>query len=107
MHASYQRVQRLFEDGIRTGRIKVHRDYSTAAAAAFPDHCFDGIYIDAARDYMSVNSDLHAHRDKVKPDGFILGHEFSNCRDRQYFGVIPAVREFTMESDFELLLFTS
>ena len=107
MQASHDRVQRLFADDTKTGRVEIHRDYSTSAALTFPDHYFDWVYIDAEHDYTSVKTDLEAFRDKVKPDGVILGHDFSRRHDRAYFGVITAVREFAIEHAFEILLITN
>ena len=105
MNEAYQDVQNGFRDDIGTGRVVLHRTYSTEAAATFPDHYFDWVYIDAMHDYVSVRADLLAFAPKVKPDGFILGHDFSTYKPK--FGVIPAVREFTRSAGFDLALVTN
>jgi len=109
MHAAYEQVQRIFHDDIVAGRTELHRAYSTEAAACFADHYFDYVYLDAMHAYEHVLADLMAYKDKVKPDGFILGHDFSNTRmgRAKKFGVIRAVREFTAREAFELVLVTN
>lgn len=109
MLGAYDRVTRKFADAVTAGGIEIHRTYSTQAAVEFPDHYFDWIYIDAMHSYESVLADLHAYEQKVKPDGFILGHDFSNTktgRARQ-FGVVRAVREYVADRKFELMLMTN
>lgn len=105
MQEAYERVQSSFGDDIAAGRVTLHRDFSTRIAPTFPDHHFDWIYLDGRHDYESVRDDLSAFKEKVKPDGFILGHDFSTYKRR--FGVVPAVREFTAAAGFELVLVTN
>ena len=105
MHDAYEKVQGIFRDDVAAGRVVLHRDFSTRVAPAFPDHHFDWVYIDGQHDYDNVRADLLAFKDKVKPDGFILGHDFSTYKRR--FGVVPAVREFIKAEGFELVLVTN
>ncbi len=107
LHEAYEAIQTTFRDDIAAGRVVLHRDFSTIAARTFPDHYFDWVYIDARHDYENALADLLAFKDKVKPDGFILGHDFSNYRKARAFGVIPAVREFTQTEGFDLVLLTN
>ena len=109
MHSAYDEVQRRFAAQIASGRITLHRDYSRPVADTFPDRYFDVIYIDAMHDHANVLADLLAYRDKIKPDGFILGHDFSNTRMGRLkkFGVIRAVRDFVSVEPFDLVLITN
>jgi hypothetical protein len=109
MHRAYDQILRLFGDDAATGRAEIHRTYSTLAAPGFPDGYFDWIYLDAMHDYDNVLADLRAYADKVKPEGFILGHDFSNTKmgRTKQFGVVRAVREFVATSDFDLILMTN
>ncbi len=54
-------------------------------------------------------ADLVLFKDKVRDDGFIIGHDFSN--EASYVadgcGVVPAVRDFRREFGYELLALTS
>ena len=106
---AYDLVQSQFIREIEAGRVVVHRDYSTRAAVSFPDAYFDWVYIDAMHDYENVLADLLSFKDKVKPEGFILGHDFSNnpAGRRAKFGVVRAVRDFMASEGFELVLITN
>lgn len=109
MLQAYDGVQDLFKHEVAAGQVMIHRDYSTPAAAHFPDHTFDWVYIDAMHNYQDVLADLSAYADKVKPGGFLLGHDFSNTvRSRvKQNGVVRAVREFVARGDFTLVLITN
>lgn len=109
MQALYERVQQTFATDIETGRVVLHRHYSTEAAASFPDQTFDWVYLDAMRDYASVLADLQAFKDKVKPAGFILGYGFSRHADAEQdgSGVMAAVREFVASEGLDLILVTN
>jgi hypothetical protein len=109
MPAAYEEVTTNLKHEIDSGRVVLHREYSTEAAPKFADRSLDWIYVDAMHDYENVLADLRAFALKVKPDGFILGHDFSNhAAARRYgFGVIRAVREFTAEGGFEIVLMTT
>ena len=109
MIQAFDTVQERFSSEIASGQVVMHREYSVPAAAQFPDHAFDWIYIDGMHDYENVLADLRAYADKVKDEGFILGHDFSNtARGRvKRTGVIPAVREFIAAGAFELVAMTN
>lgn len=109
MYSAYDQVQSRFRAQIEARQVTLHREYSRAVATAFPDRSFDFIYVDAMHDYANVRADLLAYKDKIKPDGFILGHDFSNTRmgRRMNFGVVQAVREFVNTEDFDLVLITN
>lgn len=109
MPEAYDLVQSGLRGEIASGRVVLHREASTVAAATFPDSHFDWIYVDAMHDYAQVLADLLAFKDKVKPDGFVLGHDFSaHSRARRYdVGVIRAVREFAANEGFKLVLVTN
>ncbi len=49
---------------------------SPEIAETFTDYMFDFIYIDGMHDYESVKADILGWRKKVKPGGFIGGHDY-------------------------------
>lgn len=104
---AYENVRGRFGPDIASGRVVLHRDFSTKVAPEFPDHYFDWIYVDGRHDYENAKSDLLAFKDKVKPDGLILGHDFSSYRNPRAFGVINAVLEFTKEEGFRVVMITN
>ena len=42
------------------------------------DNYLDWVFVDAAHDYDSVKTDLLLSKDKVKDDGYIMGHDYIN-----------------------------
>lgn len=97
-----------FAPQIEAEVIKVHRDYSENAVGQFPDDYFDWIYIDANHTYEACLSDLRLYAPKVKPNGFICGHDFANHSGAQQmkFGVVEAVKQFVQETEYDFTLLT-
>jgi len=85
-------------------RAKIHRMTSLEAASRLPQGSLDFAYIDANHSYEHVLEDLRAWSRVVKPTGWLMGHDFIDngwCRQAG-FGVIEAVEDFCLESDWEL-----
>lgn len=93
---------------IEAGKVEVHRAPSVEAAAAFPDHHFDWIYLDADHSYEGVRADLEAWAPKLKPDGILWGHDYAQHDNakRLNFGVVPAVNEFLKSTHRQLAALT-
>lgn len=104
----HRSVLEAFAGEIDAGTVAVHRAYSHEAAHEFADGELDWVYIDALHSYDGVLSDLRAYKDKVKPDGLILGHDYANhWRAQQMgFGVVEAVNDFVAESGFRFIALT-
>ncbi len=85
--------------------IQACRSSSAQAAKRFKSGEFDWVYIDADHSYEGVRSDLQAWVPKVRKDGLIFGHDFTD-QDRA-FGVIDAVRDFTEVEGYRLLCVTT
>ncbi len=61
---------------------------SAQLASTFQPASFDVIFIDGDHAYPAVKADILSWRSKLKPDGLLCGHDFTNkC------GVEPAVTE--------------
>ena len=77
-------------------RVKVYGDRAkivisdTVEAASIIEGLVDFVFIDAGHDYESVCRDIEAWKDKVKPGGWILGHDY----DERHFGLRKAVDEY-------------
>lgn len=71
-------------------RAKIIRAKSLDAAASCPDGEFDFVFIDASHEYPDVKSDISAWRHKVKPGGWLLGHDY---HPKNFRGVVRAVDE--------------
>jgi hypothetical protein len=63
---------------------------SLQAAALFPQAFFDFVYVDAGHDYASASADMAAWWPKIRPGGFLGGHDY----DAGWPDVIRAVNEF-------------
>lgn len=81
------------------GRFSVKRGASVALAREFNDGYFDFVYIDANHNLEPVRADLRAWYPKVRPGGWLCGHDFLNNTDYcgTGFAVEAAVREFCAE----------
>jgi hypothetical protein len=104
----HQAVLEQFGAEIRDGVVAIHRAYSHEAAAEFADGQLDWVYIDALHSYDGVLSDLRNYKDKVKSDGLILGHDYTNnVRAQQMqFGVVEAVNDFVEQEGFKFVTLT-
>jgi Methyltransferase domain len=106
--ARYKAVAHAFAADIDDGVVEIHRRYSQDAAASFRDGQLDWIYIDGLHSYDGVRSDLELYKAKVKPDGLILGHDYTNhVRAQQMkFGVVEAVNEFVLREGLAFIALT-
>ena len=71
----YHKVTDKFK---KDDRIKIIKDDSVKAADMFKDDFFDFIYIDTSKTYNQTINELYAYKDKIKKDGFICGHDFTD-----------------------------
>lgn len=60
------------------GRAYVWHGDSAEQAEAFQDCAFDFVFIDADHSYEGVKNDIEAWYPKLKPSGFIGGHDYAN-----------------------------
>ncbi len=77
----------------RERRVVTLNMSSLEAAHCFADGCFDFVYIDAGHAYQDVHNDILAWAPKIKPDGWLGGHDFSAA----FPGVQVAVRQVASE----------
>jgi hypothetical protein len=76
------------------------RKPSLEAVTRYQDASLDFVFIDAAHDYDSVKADILAWKPKVKPGGYLGGHDYNGC----FPGVIDAVHELIQ--GFEVIKFS-
>lgn len=89
-------------------RVRLHRQYSYKAAAAFDDGSLDFVYVDGNHHYEFVLRDLQDFAAKLKPGGLLFGHDFfeDEFARKEHYGVIDAVSVFVKRSDFRFLMLT-
>ncbi|WP_051284487.1 class I SAM-dependent methyltransferase [Nisaea denitrificans] len=104
----YRAVLKKFSADIESGVVHVQRGFSQDVLPEFEDHTFDWAYVDAMHTRDAVREDLRLVWPKVKPDGLILGHDFSNSPEARArgFGVVAGVRDFIRESGAHLVAIT-
>lgn len=76
---------------------------SADAVSEIPDGSLDMPFIDANHTYEFVTRDLVAYWDKVKPGGWLAGHDYERKPPRIY-GVFDAVNEFVERKGLALEL---
>lgn len=106
---NFRKVATDFARERAAGRVRIHRDFSTNVASAFPDESLDWVFIDGLHSYEGVKADLEAFAPKVKPDGFILGHDYAkHPKAREMgFGVVEAVDDFVKDRGYAFLALTA
>ena len=87
---SWELVKQQFEINTRYfDNISLISDYSYNVVDTFEDNSIDFIYIDANHLYESVKQDLTLYYPKVKPGGYIGGHDYQ----KDWPGVVTAIHE--------------
>ncbi|OED37615.1 hypothetical protein AB833_22900 [Chromatiales bacterium (ex Bugula neritina AB1)] len=107
--AKYQAVTEKFRGNIESGGIKIVRQYSTDAAAGFPDGHFQLVYIDTDHSYETTAEELKLWGPKISEHGIIAGHDYKmgNWKSANRYGVIEAVHEFCVNAGWELVYLTA
>jgi predicted O-methyltransferase YrrM len=72
------------------------REWSDKAAVHYEDASLDFVFIDAGHAYENVKADILAWRPKVKPGGFLAGHDYHSAE-----GVKQAVTELLEGHDVD------
>lgn len=97
----YAHVVRRF---IQDKRVYIIRGQSlNVANNILDDNTFDWIYLDSNHFYEHVAKELLAYWPKVKPGGWLCGHDFVN---NEWCGVKRAVEEFLKNRGLQLSMLT-
>jgi len=92
-------------------RANMFRGDSVAVAGTFCRDNFDLVFLDADHSFDGVTADLAAWESRIKPGGWIGGHDYRNPDPRFRFGVTHAVdvwaerRGVTIERDLNYTWF--
>lgn len=81
------RIQKKYESN---KQVRVIRSDSVSYLSELHEGELDFVYIDADHSYNGVRLDLFASLRKIKPGGYIMGHDYTP----QFPGVVRAVDEF-------------
>lgn len=104
----YRDVSARFAPQIASGQVVLHRAYSQDVVDQFADGQLDWIYIDGLHSYEGCRSDLQLYKNKVKREGLILGHDYTNheIAKQMDFGVVEAVNEFVLDEKLAFIALT-
>lgn len=88
--------------------IEIHQVDSAEAGNLFNDEYFDWVYIDTTHTYERTKAELNSFADKIKPGGFISGHDYFQVGVSNGFsyGVMSAVHEFVVINNWKLYAVT-
>jgi len=101
-------VEEKFKDKIASKEIEINLGKSLEMAKVFSDDYLDWVYIDTTHTYEMTIAELEAYESKVKPGGFIAGHDFTRWDRKGFvrFGVIEAVCKFCDNFNWEIVYLT-
>lgn len=83
----YEAVQNRFS---KNPNVIILKQSSSIASGWIKDYSLDFVYIDGNHQYTHVRNDLRKWYPKLKQNGTLCGHDFSN----EWNGVMDAVTEF-------------
>ena len=88
-------VEKSFDERMSPYKITKLKMFSDNALGIFDDGSIDMVYIDALHDYDTVFKDIEQWSKKIKPEGFISGHDYT----KEWAGVVQAVDEHFRKPD--------
>ncbi len=91
----YKEISERYKD---CPHIHVIRGYSVPVASVMQNNYFDWVYIDA--DHLQVLEDIEAWWPKVKPGGWLVGHDYVMIEG--FIDVKPKVDQFVAKHDLSL-----
>ena len=97
--AAYHQVLGWF---LADKRVRVVKGYSEKVAPLFPDDFFNWLYLDA--NHLRCGADLRAFWPKIKPGGWIMGHDYVTGGVGDFITVQADVDEFSAEHKLPMLL---
>jgi hypothetical protein len=105
---AYNIVQQQMTVPIANDQVEILRGWSWEMIERLPENSLDWVYLDAAHDYASVVRDLDACRTRIKPGGFIAGHDYTIWSNNgiSRFGVVEAVNGFCLKHGWEMCFLT-
>ena len=84
-------IKKRLAHKVKINKVQIKFNKSEEYIKEIEDNSLDMVYIDAKHDYQTVERDLKSWDKKVKPGGFICGHDYNP----EWPGVVRAVDEFS------------
>jgi len=73
LNTSYQTLTQVYS---RDEHVHIIKSRTLDFLNSLQDNVLDAVYIDADHSYKGCQTDLEGSRPKVKPGGYILGHDY-------------------------------
>lgn len=96
LEIEYELLKEYF---VNFDNVKIHKGFSYDVLLKFDDEYFDIVYIDGDHSYDGVKRDLEVSYKKVKKNGLICGHDYT---EKMFMGVVRAVNEFCQENNLQI-----
>jgi len=98
---TYDRMLKEIEETVKAyPNFKVIKEFSVDAVKRFKDNSIDFVYIDGNHSHESVLEDMEIWTPKVRKDGIVAGHDFTN----RLPAVKRAVMEYVKRNDIKLMV---
>jgi predicted O-methyltransferase YrrM len=78
-HQDLNLAERMVREGAKSYGRRAHiiKGWTVPVAASIADESLDFVFVDANHSYDSVREDLLAWMPKVKPGGWVMGHDIN------------------------------
>ena len=73
----YTEIHDRLKHKVKLNQLKIVHDDFNNYAKEIPDKSIDMVYIDGFHYFEAIDNDLNVWSKKVKPEGFICGHDYS------------------------------
>lgn len=101
-------LKKKFNKEIKDGIVEILQGDSVDMLKMLDDKSLDFVYLDATHDYEHPKAELNVCKNKVKDDGYIMGHDYTRFSmwEGEQYGVIEAVNEFMINNRYEMIYLT-
>ena len=101
-------VKEKFASQLAAGQVQIARMTSHDALRENANESLDWVYIDTDHSYATTHDELLLAVQKVKPNGYICGHDYTIGSWPSYhrYGVIEAVNAFCVEHHWQFAYLT-
>ena len=97
----YTEIHDRLKHKVEQDQLEIIHDDFNNYAKEIPDKSIDMVYIDGFHYFEAINNDLNIWSKKVKPEGFICGHDYSP----KFKDVIEVVDDFVAKNNMSLQVY--
>ena len=97
----YTEIHDRLKHKVKIDQLKIVHDDFNNYAKEIPDKSIDMVYIDGFHYFKAIDNDLNVWSKKVKPEGFICGHDYSP----RFKPVMEVVDDFVAKNNMSLQIY--